>query len=231
MKILCLYNNDLAIELFDWLKESGHETVLCSESLDAIWCKEQSFDLTVSYTYRYVLTKETINALKNNVVNIHNSFLPWNRGADPNIWSILDDTPRGATLHLIDEKLDHGDIIAQTLLPAMNKSELTKEGNAETLLSTYKELDKAAKDLFKAAFSYYPFWNSMRKTSSQLGSYHKSSEMAEFKSCIRSFEIKMDEAKGIYHSLTAPKPRGGDFGGLMSVRRVTHEAKIYLRSA
>ena len=208
MKILCLYNNDVAIELFDWLKESNHETVLCSERIDDTWCGEQSFDLTVSYTYRYVLTKEVINALKNNVVNIHNSFLPWNRGADPNIWSILDNTPRGVTLHYVDEKLDHGDIIAQVLLPANHKDGSTIEDNAESLLSTYKELDKAAKDLFKAAFSYYPFWNSMRKTSSQLGSYHKSSEMAEFKNRIRSFEIKIDEAKEIYHSLTAPKPRG-----------------------
>ena len=89
MKILCLYNNECALELFQWLKEQGHKTVVCTERLNVEWCRNQNFDLTVSYTYRYILTADILEALNGNVVNIHNSVLPWNRGADPNIWSIV----------------------------------------------------------------------------------------------------------------------------------------------
>ena len=101
MKILCLYNNSCAIPLFQWLKESGHETTLCSEQLTKEFSQQQTFDLAVSYTYRYLIPEEILQAFHFNVVNLHNSFLPWNRGADPNLWSILGDGPRGVTLHYV----------------------------------------------------------------------------------------------------------------------------------
>ena len=41
------------------------------------------------------------------------SYLPWNRGADPNFWSILEDTPKGVTIHIMDESIDTGDILYQ----------------------------------------------------------------------------------------------------------------------
>ena len=85
MKILCLYNNDCALELFAWLEAQGHDVILCSDKLEADWCEKQGFDLAVSYTYRYILSSDILESLGNNVVNIHNSVLPWNRGADPNL--------------------------------------------------------------------------------------------------------------------------------------------------
>lgn len=41
MKILCLYNNECALKLFNWINEQGHETVLINGELDAKWCIEQ----------------------------------------------------------------------------------------------------------------------------------------------------------------------------------------------
>lgn len=209
MKILCLYNNDIAIELFKWLEMTGNNICLRSERLEASWCLEQFFDLTVSYIYRYILMQDVINALNNNVVNIHNSYLPWNRGADPNIWSVLDGTPRGVTLHYIDNRLDHGDIIAQILLPQPRSLHKSKEREAEecdktTLLPTYNELDQAAKKLFMEAFQYHPFWDSMRKYTKQAGSCHKSSDASALKATINSYDISIDEFK-----LLIDQKRGG----------------------
>ena len=116
MKILGLYNNDCALELFQWLENEGHDVVLVTEKLDADWCKEHLFDLAVSYSYRYILKEEVIRALNDNVVNIHNSLLPFNRGADPNLWSIVERTPRGVSLHYMDSELDKGYIIAQRIV-------------------------------------------------------------------------------------------------------------------
>lgn len=187
MKILCLYNNDCAIELFEWIREQGNEVIRCSEKLDVAWCKKHNFDLTVSYTYRYILKQDILSALNNNVVNIHNSYLPWNRGADPNIWSWLEGTPRGVTLHYMTSKLDGGDIITQKLV--------IDNGNEETLKSTYTALDIAAKQLFKEAFFYYDFWEEMKKKPSGKGSYHSLHDGEEIKKKIKSFDIRICDFK------------------------------------
>ena len=162
LKILGLYNNDCAVDLFEWLQEQGHEVILCTDRLDVAWCKEQHFDLAVSYTYRYILSSELLEALNNNVINLHNSLLPWNRGADPNLWSIAENTPRGVTLHYMDAGLDKGYVIAQDIVPDIVPSvpsivsvptheKAEKAENIATLKTTYDALDLAAKSLFKKA--------------------------------------------------------------------------------
>lgn len=180
MKILCLYQNKCAIELFQWIQEQGHEIVLYTEKLNALWCREEKFDLTVSYTYRYILTQDIISALNHNVVNIHNSYLPWNRGADPNIWSIVDDSPRGVTLHYMDASLDKGYIIAQRLVG--------KE-IGETLRSSYEKLDKMAKKLFQEAFVFYKEWPQMKKIPLGKGTYHSLQDGVGIKSVIDTYEL------------------------------------------
>jgi methionyl-tRNA formyltransferase len=72
-----------------------------------------SVDLFVSYGYRHIITADQLKRMKRAPVNLHISLLPWNRGADPNFWSWLDDTPKGVTIHLIDEGVDTGPLIWQ----------------------------------------------------------------------------------------------------------------------
>lgn len=184
MKILGLYNNECAMELFQWLVDEGHEVVLWNERLNAEWCLRQQFDLSVSYTYRYILTEDVLEALNNNVVNIHNSLLPWNRGADPNLWSIVEKTPRGVTLHYVDTGLDKGSIIAQ---------EIVDDGDEETLSSSYHHLDAAAKKMFQKAFSYYHYWPSMKKLATGTGSYHSLKDGEIMKSVIDSYDMPISE--------------------------------------
>ncbi len=184
MRILYLYNNECALELASWLREQGHDVIECKTRLSESWCREQAFELAVSYTYRYILTGEVLSALGGNVVNLHNSYLPWNRGADPNIWSILDGTPRGVTLHYVDERLDKGDIIAQRFVGV---------GVDETFESSYMELDSAAKELFKEAFRYYSYWPEMRKTALGRGNYHALADGLEIKKRLGSYQVKISD--------------------------------------
>jgi len=44
------------------------------------------YDLVISYGYRHILKKEIIESSKAPIVNLHISYLPWNRGAHPNFW-------------------------------------------------------------------------------------------------------------------------------------------------
>ena len=72
-------------------------------------------------------------------INLHISCLPWNRGADPNLWSFLDDTPKGVTIHFLDEGLDTGPIMAQ---------EEVDFGVGATLKSSYDDLSRKIEELF-----------------------------------------------------------------------------------
>lgn len=89
------------------------------------------FDWIVSYGYRHIIAQDILDAVKGQAINLHISFLPWNRGADPNLWSFLDDTPKGITIHYMDEGLDTGDIIFQ------RKVDFKGE---HTLATTYNKL-------------------------------------------------------------------------------------------
>lgn len=50
-------------------------------------------------------------------VNMHPSFLPFNRGKHPNFWCLAEGTPCGVALHLATSSVDAGDIIARAELP------------------------------------------------------------------------------------------------------------------
>lgn len=180
MKILGLYNNPCAIPLFDWLRSQGNDIILVTEHLNPVWCKEQNFEFGISYTYRYILTDEILKALNCQMLNIHNSYLPWNRGADPNIWSIIDDSPRGVTIHFMNAALDKGRIIAQTLVPL--------EEN-DTFKSSYEKLDIAAKSLFKAIYPYRRYWHEMGKIPVGKGSYHSLKQGEPIKKLIVDYDM------------------------------------------
>ena len=184
MKILCLYNNDCALSLFEQIEKMGHEVVLCSDRITPDQVKEGGFDLLVSYTYRYILSGEVIDAVSKNAVNLHNSYLPFNRGADPNLWSLKEKTPRGVTLHYMDEGLDKGYIIAQRLVT---------EGDGDTLKSSYDNLDRNAKELFVEAFSYYDHWQEMKKKPLGKGNYHSVKDGALMKEKIPSYDMKIED--------------------------------------
>lgn len=47
------------------------------------------------------------------VINTHPSYLPYNRGKYPYYWSIVDGTPFGVTIHLVEKGIDTGPILWQ----------------------------------------------------------------------------------------------------------------------
>jgi methionyl-tRNA formyltransferase len=101
----------------------------------------------VSHGYRHILTPDVIAAAEV-AVNVHIGYLPWNRGASPNLWSFVDGTPKGVTLHLMDAGIDTGPIIAQQQVPL---------SDLETLRSSYAKLQQAAFRLFVST------WPSIRE--------------------------------------------------------------------
>lgn len=195
MKILCLYNNECAMELFAWLKQQNNECVLWDKRLELGWVAGQKFDLAISYTYSYIVKKDIIDCLHGNIVNLHTSYLPWNKGSDPNMWSLIENTPRGVTLHYINEMLDQGDIIVQELVNEYDDNEYT-------LQSTYETLHIAALSLFRKAYKYYRYWPEMRKRMPTNGSYHSDKQGRVLREIVTTFNMPVEEFIKKYNQKT-----------------------------
>lgn len=97
-------------------------------------------DIAVSVYFGYILKQKFIELFPGGCINLHPAYLPYNRGANPNIWSIVDGTPAGSTLHYVNEKIDMGDIIAQKQV---------RVAMTDTGFSLYEKLEKASISLFK----------------------------------------------------------------------------------
>ena len=102
--------------------------------------KELKADVALSVLFGYLLRPEFLSLFEKGVINLHPAFLPYSRGAYPNVWSIVDKMPAGVTLHYIDEGVDTGDIIAQ---------EEVKIEPVDTGKTLYGKLEDAGLELFK----------------------------------------------------------------------------------
>ena len=100
-----------------------------------------NYEFIISFGYNHIIKKEVIDLFKNNnIINLHISYLPYNRGADPNLWSILENTPSGVTIHLVDKGLDTGDILLQ--------ERVFFDYNTDTLETSYNKLMTTITNLF-----------------------------------------------------------------------------------
>ena len=76
--------------------------------------KKNNWDLFIVVAYGKIIQKEILEIPKFGSINVHYSFLPKYRGASPVESQILnDDKETGVSILLLDEKLDHGPILAQ----------------------------------------------------------------------------------------------------------------------
>jgi methionyl-tRNA formyltransferase len=70
-------------------------------------------DYIVSVHFPYILRRPVLDLARRGVLNLHPSYLPYNRGWHTPTWAILDGTPAGASLHFVDESLDTGDVVCR----------------------------------------------------------------------------------------------------------------------
>ncbi len=76
------------------------------------------FDILFSVQYHEILRKEHLEKVKQVAVNLHLAPLPEYRGCNQFTFAILDEVEEfGATIHILDEKVDSGDIIFESRFP------------------------------------------------------------------------------------------------------------------
>ena len=143
----------------------------------ADWTKEKlsldiasHYDWIISYGYRHIISQQIIDASKNPIINLHISYLPFNRGAYPNFWSFKEKTPKGVTLHFIDKGIDTGPILMQ------KKCTFTK---TDTLTSSYLKLKSEIEELFYFSFDKIISHEIMASPQTSQGTFHRKSDLPD----------------------------------------------------
>ncbi len=161
MKVLFLGYPDS--QLIPFLERQGDSVIVQNDRFGLDWLELQKAEFLISYGYRYILKKEVLDRFSGAAINLHISYLPWNRGADPNFWSIIENSPKGVTIHYLDAGIDTGDIIAQKEVAF---------GRNETLKSSYELLKRELENLFMVEWPKIRRGTNGRTPQPSGGSYH-----------------------------------------------------------
>jgi methionyl-tRNA formyltransferase len=125
--------------VLDFLKSTEADVFQTMEPLDEAFFARTRIDFLVAHGYRHILRPSVLDRFPRRAVNLHISYLPWNRGADPNLWSIIENTPKGVSIHYLDAGIDTGDLIAQKAV---------EFAPGETLRTSYTRLQSEIAQLF-----------------------------------------------------------------------------------
>ncbi len=153
------------------LTSCGHEVFFSAARVASAEVADQAPDILVSYGYRFILPPEVFTIPRLGAINLHISYLPWNRGADPNFWSHVEDTAKGVSLHYIDAGIDTGDVIAR---------ERVEFPDGKTLRSSYDILHERLFRLFSAWWPQVCQGSAPRVRQEAGGTFHLKKDLAEF---------------------------------------------------
>lgn len=194
MKILFLTNNDISTPLINFLKKQDEEVMVYSDKINFDFIKALMPDIIISYNYKFIIKKDVIDLLKNKIINLHISLLPWNRGAHPNLWSFLENTPKGVSIHLIDEGVDTGPILLQ--------KEVFFDETRETLESSYLTLHEDIHNLFKSNWYELRQNNITPTLQKEVGTFHYKKDFEKISSILgkKSWKIPIRELKENYNN-------------------------------
>ncbi|MFH1030726.1 MAG: methionyl-tRNA formyltransferase [bacterium] len=119
-----------------------------------------NLDLIITASYGKIIPKEILDLPKYGAINVHPSLLPKYRGPSPIQYAILNgDKETGVTIMLMDEKMDHGHILAQEKIKIMGE-------DMDPRLQTYMEM--GAIHPFESEI-YKPRFPELHDTLSRLG--------------------------------------------------------------
>lgn len=174
--VLLLTNNCNAERIFDFLQEREPFVWKVSSRICLKDVEKQKPFWIVSYNYNYLIPSDVIEYMNGRIVNLHISLLPWNRGFSPNIWSFIDNTPKGVTIHQVNAGLDTGDILVQ--------KELFFHTQKETFASTYETLNREIQDLFIETWEDMKSGRLQPQKQTGRGTYHCKTDLEELQKTV-----------------------------------------------
>ncbi len=167
MKVLLLGRPEFDYEYIISTIEKKDRCILYYDKYPLKVWKNLNPDFIISYNYRFILGTDIINRFKNKIINLHISYLPWNRGADPNLWSWIDKTIKGVTIHEVDEGIDTGSVLVQ-------EATIFKKDPNLTLEMTWTTLHAHIQYMFEEYWDYIHTGERSKITLPQMGkgSFH-----------------------------------------------------------
>lgn len=132
--------------------------------------RDLNLDYILCIHFPYIIPKEVLDIPKIGFLNLHPSYLPFNKGWHTPSWAILDKTIYGATLHFMSESLDGGEIIHQ--------KRLSVEMN-DTANSLYQRVLQLERIVFKEALDDLVSLNPKRIKQNNLGTTHMKKDIEE----------------------------------------------------
>lgn len=130
-------------------------------------CIKENIDLMICIGFEYIIRKKFIKIFKKGIINIHPSYLPFNKGCHHSFWSIIKNKPFGCTLHYMDEGIDTGKII----------SRLKFDGHPNILAKEAIDLNfKYIKKLFKKNLDKI-YSGKIKAMEQQKGTYHSNTDI------------------------------------------------------
>lgn len=166
--------------------------------------RELKPDMALSIFFDYILPNKFIHIFPKGVINLHPAYLPFNRGQYPNVWSIIDETPSGVTLHYIDdEKIDAGDIISQR--------EVSIEP-IDTGMTLYRKLELASVAIFRDTWTAIKNGDTFRKSQNVYGgTYHRTRDVEKVDKISLDKKYTGKELINILRAKTFPPYNGAYF--------------------
>ena len=197
------------LPLYGWLRERGENVELYSGRLSLEMLERRCPRWVVSYNYSHIVGADVIESLRGRIVNLHASFLPWNRGASPNFWSFVEDTPKGVSIHYMGEGLDTGDLIAQ--------EEMLFNEEEETFRSSYQALNERMFHLFCRVWPKLSTGKIVGRKQEGIGSFHTMKDFAELLDGeMMNWDMNIASFKGqlkARRSLIADNKKAADYRG------------------
>ena len=168
--------------------------------IDPAFLAANAIDMVVSYGYRRILKCDVVAARGGRIVNLHISLLPWNRGADPNFWSFFYSTPKGVTIHEIDEGVDTGALLAQREV---------RFAAGETLATSYEKLRRDVEALFDATWRDIKDGRCEARSQTGAGSYHRARDKEMFMPSLpNGWETPVADVEALGRRVRARRGRG-----------------------
>lgn len=167
--VLFLTNNSNTEDFYKKLCGCEEQVYRFTNKLTLDIIKELDPSFVVSFNYKYIVPADVLDYMKGRIINLHTSYLPYNKGAAPNFFSFYENTPKGVTIHEMAAGLDEGAILLQKEVPMAAES--------ETFSTSYDKLMAAMTELF------FDNWTSLKTGETKAaiqageGTYHTSKEL------------------------------------------------------
>lgn len=171
VKILLLGNNRIAQYAYNFLhdREDCKIYVIGDGVNNPSLPKGFKPDVAFSIKYPHILSKSFIDSVGVPILNFHTAPLPELRGVDTCSWAIIHRLKRfGVTVHIIDEKVDHGPIL-------LKKTYFTKI--SDTANSLYLKNQELLKKIIKEnIIKFVKGKYGVLKPTSDVSYFHKKGE-------------------------------------------------------